>query len=35
MYKPMTQQEIDRLVARARAERSGALGRMIVRLFSR
>ncbi len=35
MYKPLTQTEVDQIIARARAERAGAFGRMISGLFKR
>jgi len=35
MYKQLTQKEIDQIIARARAERAGAFGRMISGMFGR
>lgn len=35
MYTQLTQKEINLIVAKARAERAGAFGRMIAGLFGR
>ncbi|SLN53214.1 hypothetical protein PSJ8397_02765 [Pseudooctadecabacter jejudonensis] len=35
MYTQLTQRDIDRIVATARAQRAGAFGRMMANLFRR
>lgn len=35
MTQPITQKEIDRIVAEARVQRAGAFGRMMAGLFGR
>lgn len=35
MYTPLTPKEIDLIVAKARAQRAGAFGRMMAGLFGR
>lgn len=35
MYRQLTQDEINEIIARARAERAGAFGRMMASLFRR
>lgn len=35
MYKQLSQKEVDMIIAKARAERAGAFGRMISGMFGR